>query len=280
MKLVIVSGRSGSGKSHALKVLEDLGYYCVDNLPLPLMPALLTELEGRCQSVAISIDVRNISISPEQLEHQLTNLPEHMDVTRFYLYSEDEVLLKRYSETRRLHPLNQYQGSLLQAIAQEKQLLAPLANIADHYIDTSKLTIYELADTIRESLFGAVPKELKLTFLSFGFKHGMPREADYVFDVRFLPNPHWEPELRPHTGLEKPVIDYLDKQESVQKLMDQVGEFINTWLPSLEQNNRSYVTFAFGCTGGKHRSVYLADQLAKRFAECPHKVDVRHRELQ
>ncbi|GLS83405.1 RNase adapter RapZ [Paraferrimonas haliotis] len=280
MKLVIVSGRSGSGKSYALKVLEDLGYYCVDNLPLSLMPALLEELDGRCDSVAISIDVRNLSINSDQLEYRLNTLKQQYDVTSFYLHSEDEVLLKRYSETRRLHPLNKYQSSLMKAIKDEKSLLAPLANIADHYVDTSNLTIYDLSDTIRENLFGAVPKELVLTFLSFGFKHGLPREADYVIDVRFLPNPHWLPELRPHTGLEQPVIDYLDEQQTVQKLYQQMQEFIQTWLPQLEQNNRSYVTFAFGCTGGKHRSVYLAEKVASFFQAGNHKVEVRHRELE
>ncbi|WP_394130289.1 RNase adapter RapZ [Shewanella maritima] len=280
MKLVIVSGRSGSGKSVALRVLEDLGYYCVDNLPVPLINTLLEQLKDSNELVAISVDVRNIEEQGTVLKAQLELLSDSIELTSLFLNSSDQVLLKRYSETRRLHPLSKAALSLKDAIVQEGKLLEPIAQIVDHYIDTSALTIYDLSDTVREILLGSVAKELVINIQSFGFKHGMPSAADFMFDVRFLPNPHWEPELRPLTGLDKPVQTFLASSNLVNKLIIQIDNLFETWMPHLERNNRSYVTISIGCTGGQHRSVYIAEQLAKQLtANVKHKVNVSHREL-
>ncbi|MCF1429367.1 MAG: RNase adapter RapZ [Shewanella sp.] len=278
MKLVIVSGRSGSGKSVALRVLEDLGYYCVDNLPLSLIGSLMEQLKSTTEQVAISVDVRNLKNQDKVLEQQLKSL-SNTEITSFFLYSSDDILLKRYSETRRLHPLSRNQSSLQEAIKLEGQLLAPLSKMVDHFIDTSHLNVYELSDQVRQILMGHVEKELVISFESFGFKHGMPAEADFMFDVRFLPNPHWEPELRPLTGLDQPVQDFLNRQTLVNKFIWQIENLLETWLPHLERNNRSYLTIAIGCTGGQHRSVFIAEQLAKHIAQSRHTVKVRHREL-
>lgn len=280
MKLVIVSGRSGSGKSVALRVLEDLGYYCVDNLPLPLIGRLLEQLRNTNELVAISVDVRNIEEQGKVLQQQLAWLSKDTEVISFFLQASDEALLKRYSETRRLHPLSKKNMSLQDAIQFEGELLAPISEYVDHFIDTSKLNIYQLSDQVREILMGSVDKELVINFESFGFKYGMPTEADFMFDVRFLPNPHWEIELRPFTGLDEPVQEFLGQQPLVNKFIWQIENLFETWMPHLERNNRSYLTIAIGCTGGQHRSVYIADQLAKRFSSGKkHVVQARHREL-
>ncbi|MDO6619381.1 MULTISPECIES: RNase adapter RapZ [unclassified Shewanella] len=279
MKLVIVSGRSGSGKSVALRVLEDLGYYCVDNLPLPLIGSLLEQLKDSNELVAISVDVRNIEEQGKVLKEQIALLSDDTSITSFFLNANDKVLLKRFSETRRLHPLSKNQISLQEAIKLEGRLLEPIAKMVDHYIDTSQTNIYELSDHVRQILLGSVDKELVVHFESFGFKHGMPAEADFMFDVRFLPNPHWELELRPYTGLDAPVQEFLERQPLVNKFIWQIENLFDTWMPHLERNNRSYLTIAIGCTGGQHRSVYIADQLAKRFNNSKHKVSARHREL-
>ncbi|MFQ6372922.1 RNase adapter RapZ [Shewanella sp. YIC-542] len=280
MKLAIVSGRSGSGKSVALRVLEDMGYYCVDNLPLPMIGSLLDNLRGSNELVAISVDVRNLPNQDKVLESQLEKLPQNTEVISFFLNASDKVLLKRYSETRRLHPLSKSKISLKDAIEQEGKLLMPLSQLMDHYIDTSALNIYELSDAVREILLGSATKELVINFVSFGFKYGLPTEADFVFDARFLPNPHWEPQLRPFTGLDEPVREFLNRQPLVNKFIWQIENLLDTWLPHLERNNRSYLTVAIGCTGGKHRSVYVTEQLAKRFCDSKHKVQARHRELE
>ena len=277
MKLVMVSGRSGSGKSVVLRILEDLGYYCVDNLPLTLMDKLLEQLKGSTELVAISVDVRNIHET--ELEKQLSKLPEGTELLSFFLNSRDDVLLKRYSETRRLHPLSKSKTSLKEAIDHERVLLDPVSKLVDHYIDTSNLNIYDLNNKIREILLGYVDKELVINFESFGFKYGMPVEADFMFDVRFLPNPHWEPDLRPMTGLDEPVQLFLSQQPTVNKFIWQIENLLETWLPHLERNNRSYLTIAIGCTGGQHRSVYVTDQLVKIFSQSKHTVQARHREL-
>ncbi|WP_299805761.1 RNase adapter RapZ [uncultured Shewanella sp.] len=279
MKLVLVSGRSGSGKSVLLRMLEDLGYYCVDNLPLPMMGTLLKELSGNTQFVAISVDIRNLPEKESELTKHLTFLPDGVELLSFFLNSTDEVLLKRYNETRRLHPLSHDNISLKEAIELEGRLLEPLANIVDHYIDTSSLNIYDLNDQVREILLGNLDKELMINFESFGFKHGMPIEADFMFDVRFLPNPHWEPELRPMTGLDKPVQDFLNERPRVNQFIKQIEELLESCLPDLERNNRSYLTIAIGCTGGQHRSVYITERLAAHFKKGKHKVNARHREL-
>lgn len=279
MHIFIVSGRSGSGKSVVLRVLEDLGYYCVDNLPVNLLPALSHSLEQNYAQAAVSIDVRNLPTSEQELMDNLDFLPSGVNVTVLYIDAKDEVLIRRYSETRRLHPLSKGESSLPDAIAQERKLLDGLATRADLYIDTSDLNVHQLTEMVREKILGKTSNELVLTFESFGFKYGVPNDIDYVFDARFLPNPHWEPELRPLTGLDLPVREFLATEALVNKFVFQINNFISTWLPHLERNNRSYLTVAIGCTGGKHRSVYVAETLARQFKSRDKNVRVRHREM-
>ncbi len=279
MKLTIISGRSGSGKSIALRVLEDLGYYCVDNLPVNLLPTLTHAVVDEYDQVAVSIDVRNLPKEPNELTEILNYLPTHWKVTLVYLDAPDDVLVKRFSETRRLHPLSRHNISLTEAIAQESQLLSPIVERADLYIDTADLSVHQLAEIVRERILGKKTSRLVIVFESFGFKHGITKDADYVFDARFLPNPHWEPELKPLTGLDEPVQNFLGSQPLVTKFIWQIQNLITTWLPHLERNNRSYVTVAIGCTGGQHRSVYVAEMLAANMRVTHPDIQIRHREL-
>ncbi|MBY6187240.1 RNase adapter RapZ [Marinobacter hydrocarbonoclasticus] len=279
MKLIILSGRSGAGKSVALRVLEDLGYYCVDNLPLELMPALLKSQKGQNEQVAVSLDIRNLPVEILDVARLKQRLDDDIEVTIFYLDASDENLLRRYSETRRLHPLSRDGRTLAEAIAMERSLLEPLAEECDHHIRTDDYSVHQLADALRERLLGKPEGEMMLVFESFGFKHGMPKQADYLFDVRFLPNPHWDPTLRPLTGKDEPVKAYFRAQDSVSRFVDHTERFLWNWLPLLERNNRAYLTVAIGCTGGQHRSVYIAEALAERFAANRPQVQIHHREL-
>ncbi|WEM42612.1 RNase adapter RapZ [Photobacterium sp. DA100] len=280
MMLMVVSGRSGSGKSIALRVLEDLGYYCVDNLPVNLLPQFIKTQQGNQQNIAVSIDVRNMPEDPEDISHTLDTLGDDVDVNVIYLDADDKTLVKRYSETRRLHPLSRHGMSLEQAILSESTQLSSLKARADLVIDTTTKSIHDLSETVRSRVLGRDSRELIMVFESFGFKHGLPNDADYVFDVRFLPNPHWIPELKPLTGLDQEVKDYLAGHAEVSQLIYQIRNFIETWLPMLEKNNRSYLTVAIGCTGGQHRSVYITQQLAEYFRYEGHQVQVRHRTLE
>ncbi|ASM55172.1 MULTISPECIES: RNase adapter RapZ [Pseudoalteromonas] len=278
MELIIISGRSGSGKSVALRVVEDLGYYCVDNIPVNLLPSLVRSVSDNYDKIAVSIDVRNLPKDQQQFNDILEYLPDFAKPTLFYLDSDDQTLIRRYSETRRLHPLSIDSLPLDLAIKKEKELLDVLVTRADHVIDTTDLSVHQLAESMRETILGKKDKQLIITFESFGFKHGIPKGADYVFDARFLPNPHWEPELKPLTGLDQPVKDYLASHSIVQKFTWQIQTFVQTWLPHLERNNRSYLTIAIGCTGGQHRSVYLAQTIGESFAMSHPNVKIRHRE--
>lgn len=278
MELIIISGRSGSGKSVALRVVEDLGYYCVDNIPVNLLPSLVRSVSDNYDKIAVSIDVRNLPKDQQQFNDILEYLPDFAKPTLFYLDSDDQTLIRRYSETRRLHPLSIDSLPLDLAIQKEKELLDVLVTQADHVIDTTDLSVHQLAESMRETILGKKDKQLIITFESFGFKHGIPKGADYVFDARFLPNPHWEPELKPLTGLDQPVKDYLASHSIVQKFTWQIQTFVQTWLPHLERNNRSYLTIAIGCTGGQHRSVYLAQIIGESFAMSHPNVKIRHRE--
>lgn len=279
MHIFIVSGRSGSGKTVVLRVLEDLGYYCVDNLPVNLLPALSHSLSQNYEQVAVSIDVRNIPESEQELVENLDFLPKNVNTTVLYIDAKDEVLIRRYSETRRLHPLAKKEAGLPEAIQEERKLLDAIATRADLFIDTSDLNVHQLTEMVREKILGKSDKELVITFESFGFKYGVPNDIDFVFDARFLPNPHWEPALRPLTGLDLPVIEYLEAEPLVNKFIFQINNFMSTWLPHLERNNRSYLTIAIGCTGGKHRSVYIAESLAKLYRSRENDVKTRHREI-
>lgn len=280
MVLMIVSGRSGSGKSVALRALEDMGFYCVDNLPVVLLPHLASTLVERNMSAAVSIDIRNMPESPEIFEQALTSLPDAFSPQLLFLDADRNTLVRRYSDTRRLHPLSVNNLSLENAIDQEKELLEPLRLRADLIIDTSEMSVHELAEMLRTRLQGKRERELTMVFESFGFKHGIPVSADYVFDVRFLPNPHWDPKLRPLTGLDQPVASFLDHHTDVHNFIYQTRGYLELWLPGLEANNRSYLTVAIGCTGGKHRSVYIAEQLADYFRSRGKNVQVRHRTLE
>lgn len=279
MELIIISGRSGSGKSVAIHALEDMGYYCVDNMPLPLIPQLAEFLAQTNRSAAISLDIRNLPNNSHEIIDLQTQL-EHYNTKIIFLDCERNTLIRRYSDSRRLHPLSTKDLSLESAIDLEDSLLDPLIHQANHIIDTTHLSSHELAESLRMLLQGASVKELNIVVESFGFKYGLPLDADYVFDVRFLPNPHWNPELRPMTGLEQPVIDFLERHTEVHQFIYHTRNYLELWLPQLEQNNRSYLTIAIGCTGGKHRSVFVAEQIGKYFEAKGKKVQIRHRSLE
>ncbi|UPR57802.1 RNase adapter RapZ [Vibrio sp. ED004] len=284
MRLIVVSGQSGAGKSVALRVLEDLGYYCVDNLPVNLLNDFVESVREINQNVAVSIDIRNLPKEPQLVTDTLEQLEAatDIDVNVLFLDASKQTLLKRYSETRRIHPLSigQEKLSLEQAIDLEKRLLTPLAEQASIVIDSSDCNLYELSEKVRFKVEGKEKQELIIVFQSFGFKYGLPSDADYVFDVRFLPNPHWEPDLRPLTGLDAPIHSFLEKHPEVIELKQQIQGFVEQWLPMLEKNNRSYLTVAIGCTGGKHRSVYLTQKIGEYFEQLGHQVQIRHASLE
>ncbi|QFI55768.1 RNase adapter RapZ [Aeromonas simiae] len=281
MQLIVVSGRSGSGKTVALRVLEDLGYYCVDNLPVNLLPQLIVAVEGQYDRLAVSIDVRNLPATSDKLENLLQQVrgDGRVEYISFFFDAENTTLLKRYGESRRLHPLSRDHLSLDEAIRKETHLLAPLSSTADLRIDTTNLSIHDLSELIKTRVLGKKENELVLVFESFGFKYGIPKDADFVFDARFLPNPHWIPELKPYTGKDEPVARYLASQPDVMQFTLQIENMLATWLPHLERNNRSYLTVGIGCTGGQHRSVFIAEQLASSFRALGKNVQIRHRTL-
>ena len=280
MEIIIISGRSGAGKSVALRALEDMGYYCVDNLPLDLLPQLTEILSASQSSVAISLDIRNLPNSDSTLEQTLNSVAQKHSLTLIFLDCDRSTLIRRYSDSRRLHPLSVKDLSLEAAIDAEYQQLEPLIQHANFIIDSSQLSPHALAERLREVLRGDADKELKIIVESFGFKYGIPLDADYVFDVRFLPNPHWNAELRPMTGLDEPVAKFLNGHDEVNNFIYQTRNYIETWLPMLEQNNRSYLTIANGCTGGKHRSVYIAQQIGEYFQAKGKNVKIQHKSLE
>ncbi|BAP43511.1 RNase adapter RapZ [Pseudomonas sp. 21LCFQ02] len=284
MRMIIVSGRSGSGKSTALDMLEDNGFYCVDNLPAGLLPELaeraLLNTEQSEPLLAVSIDARN-------MPSHLTRFPQILDEVRarhihcdvLYLDADDATLLKRFSETRRRHPLSNSQRSLAEAIRDESVLLGPIIDLADLKINTTHLNLYQLRDTIKLRLLNKPEPGTAFLIESFGFKRGMPVDADLVFDVRCLPNPYWKPELREHSGLDPVVAEYLAAQPDVEEMFQDIFAHLNKWLPRFAASNRSYVTVAIGCTGGHHRSVYLTERLGQVLQQSLKNVQVRHRDL-
>lgn len=280
MRLVIISGRSGSGKTIALHVLEDLGFYCIDNLPVTLLPELEHYIEPRLENIGISIDVRNI---PEGLMHfreiiqKLHALGHSCEI--LYLDATDNVLLKRFSETRRKHPLTNKHISLQEAMQKEHLILEPISSLADLTIDTSALGNQQLHQIIRDRLQAHYTNNVQILIQSFGYKRGLPSDADFIFDVRCLQNPYWQPELRDLSGQDKAVIDFLSAQNDVQNMFQDIIHFLERWIPRFSADNRSYLTIALGCTGGYHRSVYLCDKIADALKQKHHAVQIRHRDL-
>jgi UPF0042 nucleotide-binding protein len=283
VELVVISGRSGSGKSTALHQLEDEGYYAIDNLPASLLPALVAQTPSLSRpnttGIAVCIDARNAAADLGTLEDILGALPDSVHLRVLYLDADENTLIKRFSETRRRHPLSNENTPLAEAIRLEQDILEPLAANATLTLDTSQMSIHELRDAIRQRLVGA-SGELSTLIQSFGFKRGVPADADLVFDLRMLPNPHWSKELRLLTGRDAAVRDFLEAHEVTQALFDDISAFVDRWLPHYASSNRSYITIALGCTGGQHRSVYMAERLHRHIRDQHGPVHLRHRELQ
>ena len=283
MKLTIISGRSGSGKSTVLHVLEDRGYYCIDNLPASLLSSLASRISSDATgipNVAVSIDARNISADLDKFPSIINELKNKSLSTEIvFLDANSQTLLKRFSETRRKHPLSSEAIGLKEAIDKESELLEAISIMASLSIDTSNMSLHQLRDTVKNHLLDDQQTTLALLFQSFGFKNGLPVDADIVYDVRCLPNPYWVNSLRSLTGLDDAVVGFLDSQEEVQEMCSDIENFLQKWIPSFESNNRSYITVALGCTGGQHRSVYMCEKLGEIFSTQGSNVQVRHREL-
>ncbi len=284
LRLIIVSGLSGSGKSVALHVLEDLGYYCIDNIPAALIKAAVDEVhtgDGRSvEQLAIGVDARNRSQDLEALPNLIDALREENVRTEIvFLHATDEILLQRYSESRRRHPLAEHGTQLRAAIKAERDILAEINNCADLIIDTSQTSVHELADVIRERVDRRQTESLSVLIESFGFKYGIPADADFVFDLRSLPNPYWTIELRGLNGLDKEVGDYLNAKESFIAMHDDILAFLGRWIPHFEEAHRGYLTIAIGCTGGQHRSVCMAEKLSAQLRKRHEPVLTRHNSL-
>lgn len=279
-RLIFVSGLSGAGKSVVLHTLEDLNFYCIDNFPIGLLDKLSEQVQQYPSMIAIGINARN-------QEEMIPSLPECMkkfkdsniDTELVFLEADSDVLTKRFSETRRKHPFSSDQKSLDDAIRNERELLNILADIADLKIDTSHTSVHDLRKIIRDRVVGRQYASLSIQLVSFGYKNGIPRDADFVFDVRCLPNPYWINSLRTFSGKDKPVMDYLDNQAQVVRMTEQLGMFLTEWIPCFEDENRSYLTIAVGCTGGRHRSVFIIDRLAEKILAPGRNAIVRHRDL-
>lgn len=281
MHLVIVTGMSGAGKSLVLHTLEDQGYYCIDNLPLELLNQVLnTERLLKKQKIAIGIDVRSGKNYLQELPRMVITFRNTFKTDIIYLYADKSVLIKRYDETRRKHPLSSSDTSLREAIIKEHDLLLPVQGISDLKINTSTTNIYELASLIKKRICASEDESLSLMFQSFGFKYGTPRDSDFLFDVRCLPNPYWITELRERTGLETEVKNWLASHDLVNKMEYDLTTLIKNWVPHIIESQRAYLTISIGCTGGHHRSVYLTEKLAIYFRDIyKNSVIVQHREL-
>ncbi|MFL2545770.1 MAG: RNase adapter RapZ [Candidatus Rariloculaceae bacterium] len=283
MRLVIISGLSGSGKSVALNVLEDAEFYCIDNIPVGLLRSFIKEIQQRqdpdYDQVGVGLDARNLP--------DIAQLPGLIDELRnaggdcevIFIQATDDILLSRFSETRRKHPLTSEDVSLPEAVARERELLGPIIDMADLIIDTSSTTVYDLRDLVRERVATRGETALSILIESFGYKHGLPDDADFVFDVRCLPNPYWEPKLRPLNGKDKPVRDFLGTEPQVQEMVEDIEGFLRRWIPRYQSFQRAYLTIAIGCTGGQHRSVYIAEAVAERLRDAHGPIQTRHHEL-
>ena len=282
MRLVVLSGLSGSGKSVALNALEDAGYYCIDNLPIALLQSLVDETlaqqDPAFSRVALCADARNAADIPRlpRLVQELRKAGIACEV--IFLQADGDVLLSRFSETRRKHPLTTDRVSLTEALERESRLLGPIVDIADLVVDTSATNIHELRGLIGNRVASRAEGKLSILLESFGFKHGLPADADFVFDVRCLPNPYWERELRPLTGRDRPVREFLEQQPQVRAMVDDIGAFLERWIPRYKDSRRAYLTVAIGCTGGRHRSVYVAEAIARKLRPAD-PVQTRHHGL-
>lgn len=285
MKLVIISGLSGSGKSIALDTLEDCGYYCIDNLPVTLLHdfidhVMLDDKTATYQKTAIGIDARNQTEKLVDFADDLNFIrSKGIECEVVYMQADESIILKRYSETRRRHPLTTDQRPLREALEIEQEVLRPVATHADITIDTSFTHYHQLRDLLKNRLGEKGKGNLSILFQSFGFKYGIPLDADFVFDARSLPNPYWAPELRGLNGKDQPVVDFLQNEAIVKEFLQDISHFIERWAPRFESDNRSYLTFAIGCTGGQHRSVFLVEALSQHFRNIIPHVIARHREL-
>lgn len=280
--LVIISGRSGSGKSVALRTAEDLGFYCIDNLPVSFMHSLLSESKERFPRLAVSIDIRNLPGNSETLMSLCRELRGNtdLDTTLIYVDADDQILLRRYLQSRRMHPLTSQGLTLAQAIELESSILSDIASIADLRLDTSALSVHEFSNRMAAVLSGHKEKKLVVICESFGFKHGIAKDADFVFDSRFLPNPYWEQELRPHTGLDPQIQEYFSRHAEVGIYVSNIEHLLFEQMDMIRKSSRSYLTVAIGCTGGRHRSVYIAQKLGERFRSRGLDVLIRHRALE
>ena len=282
MHLIVVTGRSGSGKSSALNLLEDAGFYCMDNFPVPLLTQLFDNPESLNlnKRYAISVDVRaaetDIAALPKILD-QLTQKGVTSEV--LFLDADTPTLIRRFNETRRKHPLTDSNTDLQTAMIKESEILLPLINLVDATINTSKLTPGILADTLAKMFLREKDDELLIAVESFGFKKGTPTDTDFIFDVRCLPNPYWIPELKEYSGQDAEVSQYLESQEDVQKMIDSISRFLDEWIDCFRRGSRSYLTISIGCTGGRHRSVFVADQIKLKLDKLHSQVMVRHRDL-
>lgn len=284
MKLLIVSGLSGSGKSIALDTLEDCDYFCIDNLPVSLLEDFINHVmlldSVTYAKTAIGIDARNQSESLTAFADSITMIRRKgIDCEVIFMQAEEATLLKRYSETRRKHPLTDINVPLKEALTIEREMLTPIARHASIVIDTSRTLHHQLRELIREHIGERDTEHISLQFQSFGFKHGVPLDADFVFDARSLPNPHWVPELRILTGKDQAVIEFLQREPMVVEFFSDVSTLLERWIPRFEAEGRCYLTIAVGCTGGQHRSVYLIDALVKQFKQQYRNIIIRHREL-
>lgn len=283
-RLVVVSGRSGSGKTSALNILEDVGFDCIDNLPPSLLPDLIKQLnsEGINEGLrlAVGIDARNLVGDLNKLPNILAGLEASgIEVSVIFLQARRSDLIRRYSETRRKHPLSNETVSLPEAIDLEAKILSPILNISDRNIDTSGLSLHQLRDLVKNTIVPNNPEHMAILFESFGFKKGLPDVSDFIFDVRCLPNPYWKQELRSLTGYDESVIEFLESQVDVAAMLSDIIGFLTRWIPKFQANNRSYLTISIGCTGGQHRSVYIANRLQEYFAKEQSLVQVVHKEL-